>query len=185
MQTHVRELVSDLLPPAPSSPAAEQPSEAPPVLPVLLEPTDLPSQPDADAATTTYRLDGLEDKLLGLAEALSTLESARLPGRLGLLASRPLALDLYSSHIQEASCLEERLALLESYGGRPVSSAQGVPGAAQLLALRDETQKLRPGRGRAARGVERTRVAMLEGLVQIPEVEKEHRSDVSWVEGEF
>ena len=109
-------------------------------------------------------LERLERRLISLAANVTDLESARLPGRLALL---------------EGACLEERLSLLESQtgaGSRPpqVPSAGFGPigqggnlqlpspqGTSQLLALREELQRLR------------NRVGLVEGLVQIPEIEKE------------
>eukprot|EP00435_Cladocopium_sp_Y103_P039356 s662_g10.t1 len=150
MKKHVNELVTDLLPATVGSPSPPSHEDA--------SPKDTPLSLDHRAREVASfptidweRLDRLEQNLTNFAANLNDLETARLPGRLALL---------------EGACLEERLALLESYntGGVRSQPQPGLPlpspqGTSQLLALREELQRLR------------NRVALVEGLVQIPEVE--------------
>lgn len=153
MKKHVNELVTDLLPAHPvatPSPPHEDASPSSPKDHADREGTA--SFPNIDLE----RLDRLEQNFTTFAANLKDLDTARLPGRLALL---------------EGACLEERLALLESMntaGVRSQGPQPGLPlpspqGTSQLLALREELQRLR------------NRVALVEGLVQIPEVE--HRKE--------
>eukprot|EP00913_Durusdinium_trenchii_P028774 g26984.t1 len=111
------------------------------------------------------RLEQLEQSLEKLAVNIKELDGARLPGRMGTL---------------ESQCLDERLALLESYAPsattgahRPPSRPSSPSGAttaqttSQLLALREEMQRLK------------TRVGILEGLTPIQDLDASPTSPAS------